>query len=232
MFGIGGSVATPLLSLLGVPPLIAVASPLPATIPGSVLALRQYVKSGEARPKAAGWSLLGALPTTIVGAYLSKKVGGDALLVLSGAVLVVAGARVVLPITDEHRDRGTARRMNRPLLVITAAAAGFLAGLLANGGGFLLMPLYLLFFGLRMRQAVGTSLLVATVLSVPSLAVHARLGHIDWAVAAYFAIGVLPMSLVGSHYSQRFGTGSQRRYFGIFLVVFGVLFTIYRLAAH
>ena len=52
-----------------------------------MLALRPYVKSGEARPKAAGWSLLGAVPATVVGAYLSKKVGGDALLVLSGVML-------------------------------------------------------------------------------------------------------------------------------------------------
>lgn len=228
-FGVGGSVATPLLSLMGVPPLAAVASPLPATIPGSLLGVRPYVKSGEARPKAAAWSLLGAVPSTILGAYLSKAVGGPALLVLSGALLAVAGIRVVMPITDDHRERGTARRMNRPLLVASTFAAGFVAGLLANGGGFLLMPMYLLFFGLRMRQSVGTALLVATVLSIPSLAVHTALGHVDWAVSLPFAVGLLPMSVVGGHYSSRFGAGKQRRYFGVFLVIFGVFFTLYRL---
>ena len=36
LFGVGGSsIATPLLSLLGVPGLIAIASPLPATVPGA-----------------------------------------------------------------------------------------------------------------------------------------------------------------------------------------------------
>lgn len=228
-FGVGGSVATPLLSLIGVSPLAAVGSQLPATIPGSLLAAYPYIRSGEARPKAAGWSLLGAVPSTILGAYLSKAVGGPALLVLSGVMLGVAGIRVVLPITDDHRARGTARRMNRPLLVAAACAVGFVSGLLANGGGFLLMPLYLLFFGLRMRQSVGTALLVATVLSIPSLAVHAALGHVDWAVSLPFAIGLLPMSVVGGHYSNRFGAGKQRQYFGVFLVLFGVFFTLYRL---
>jgi uncharacterized membrane protein YfcA len=230
MFGVGGSVATPLLSLVGVSPFAAVASALPATIPGSLLGARPYVKSGEARPKAAGWSLLGAVPSTILGAYFSKAVGGPALLVLSGLMLAVAGIRVVLPITDEHRERGTARRLNRPLLVSATFCAGFVAGLLANGGGFLLMPMYLLFFGLRMRQSVGTALLVASVLSIPSLVVHAALGHVNWAVSLPFAIGLLPMSVVGGHYSARFATGKQRQFFGVFLVVFGIFFTIYRLA--
>ncbi len=36
LFGVGGSsVATPVLSLLGVPGLLAIASPLPATIPAA-----------------------------------------------------------------------------------------------------------------------------------------------------------------------------------------------------
>lgn len=233
LFGVGGSsVATPLLSLVGVPALAAVASPLPATIPGAILAVRPYWKSGEARPKAAGWSLLGAIPATIVGAYFSQLVGGDGLLVLSGGLLLVVGVRVVMPITDEARDAGTARRLNRPLLVSAAAGVGLLTGLLANGGGFLLMPMYLLVFGLRMRQAVGTSLLVVAALSVPNLGAHALLGHVDWRVAALFAAGVIPTSLIGGHYSSGLGTGVQRKIFGYFLMVFGVLFTIYRLTQH
>lgn len=233
MFGVGGSsVATPLLSLVGVQALAAVASPLPATIPGAVLALRPYFKSGEARPKAAGWSLLGAVPATVAGAYLSQKVGGDALLVLSGLMLLVVGVRVIMPITDEHREAGTARRMNRPMLVGAAAGVGLMTGLLANGGGFLLMPLYLLVFGLRMRQAVGTSLMVVAVLSVPTLVTHTALGHVDWAVAGLFALGVVPTSVIGSHYSNRFSAGMQRRYFGVFLIAFGLVFTVYRLGLH
>ena len=229
-FGVGGSsVATPLLSLFGVPPLVAIAAPLPATIPGAVLGVRPYYRSGEARPKAAGWSLLGAIPATIAGALLSKYVGGPALLVISGAVLVVVGARIILPISDESRVAGTARRMNRPFLVGAAACVGLFTGLLANGGGFLLMPLYLLVFGLRMRQAVGTSLLVIAVLSIPTLVTHAALGHVDWWVATKFAAGVLPTSALSGHYSDRFAGGMQRRVFGIFLIAFGVAFTSYRL---
>ena len=65
-------------------------------------------------------------------------------------------------------------------------------GLLANGGGFLLVPVCLLMFGVRMRQAVGTSLVVVAVLAVPTLAVHWALGHFNWRLAGEFAVGLLP----------------------------------------
>lgn len=229
IFGVGGSsVATPILSLLGVPPLAAIASPLPAAIPSAILAVVPYVSSRDARPKAAAWSLLGAVPATVLGALMSRVVGGAALLVASGFVLVVVGARVLLPIDEAAREAGTRRRQNRPALAAAAAGIGLFTGLLANGGGFLLMPLYLLVFGLRMRQAVGTSLLVIAVLSVPTLVTHWTLGHVNAAVAAEFAAGAIPASFVGGHLAGRFATGSQRRAFGWFLIAFGSLFTLYR----
>ena len=83
------------------------------------------------------------------------------------------------PIHDAAHDAGSLRRQNRPLLVAAAFGVGLFTGLLANGGGFLLVPLYLLVFGLRMRQAVGTSLLVIVFLSFPTLATHWALGHVN-----------------------------------------------------
>ncbi len=230
LFGVGGSsVATPLLSLLGAPALIAVASPLPATIPAAILAALPYVEAGEARPRAAAWSLVGGIPATIVGALLSGAVDGSALLVASGLVLVVIGLRVVRPSEDSMLEVGTKRRQNRPLLVAASAGVGLFTGLLANGGGFLLVPLYLLVFGLRMRQAVGTSLVVIAVLAGPTLATHWALGHIDWPVAGAFAAGLLPGAAVGGRVAQRLHGRMVRQTFGWLLVTFGLLFTASRL---
>ncbi len=230
LFGVGGSsIATPLLSLLGVPGLIAIASPLPATIPGAAAGAVAYVRSGEARPKAAAWTVLGAFPAAILGALLSSAVGGPSLLIASGIVLAIIGWRVLQPIEASARELGTRRRQNRPLLVATAFAIGVFTGLLANGGGFLLVPLYLLIFGLRMRQAVGTSLLVITFVAIPTLVTHWTLGHIDWTVALELAVGLIPASLIASRYAHRVEGPTLRRAFGVFLVLFGVAFTLYRL---
>lgn len=231
LFGVGGSsIATPLLSLLGVPGLVAVASPLPATIPGAAVAAVAYVRSGAARPRAAAWTILGGAPAAIVGALLSRVVGGPTLLVASGIVLVVIGVRVMQPIQQSMRDVGTERRRNRPVLVLAAAGLGLFTGLLANGGGFLLVPLYLLVFGLRMRQAVGTSLLVIVFLAIPTLATHWALGHIDWTVAGALTLGLVPASFVASRHAFNVEGPVLRRWFGIFLIAMGIAFTIYRLA--
>jgi uncharacterized protein len=229
-FGVGGSsVATPVLSLLGVPALAAVASPLPGTIPSALLALIPYVRSEASRPRAAAWTLAGAVPATIAGAFMSHRVDADVLLVGSGVVLVIVGLRVVRPFSDEERERGTARRKDRPLLVAASAGVGFLTGLLANGGGFLLVPLYLVVFGLRMRQAAGTSLLVIAVLALPTLGTHWYLGHIDWRVAGAFAAGLIPGSVLGGALAHRVEGPTVRRAFGVFLVAFGIAFSVYRL---
>jgi len=230
LFGVGGSsVATPLLSLLGVPPLLAVASPLPATIPSAVVGVIPYAKAGEARPRAAGWTLAGAIPAAILGAFASHLVGGPALLVVSGVVLIVVGERVLRPIDPSMRRRGIARRKNRAMLVAASAGLGLFTGLLANGGGFLLVPMYLLLFGLTMRESAGTSLLVIAVLAVPTLAAHWSLGHVDWGVAGAFALGAVPASAVSSRYAHLVAGPKVRRAFGWFLIAAGAAFVVFRL---
>ena len=232
LFGVGGSsIATPLLALLGAPALAAVASPLPATIPSAAVGAVPYIRSGEARSRAAAWSLLGGIPGTIAGALLSHLAGGQVLLISSGVVLIVVGLRVVQPIDESAREAGVQRRHHRLLLVAATALVGVFTGLLANGGAFLLVPMYLLIFGLRMRQAVGTSLLVVTVLAIPTLAAHWALGHINWVLAGEFAIGLLPGSATGSQLAHHVQGPVIRRAFGWFLVAFGLFFTIYRIAA-
>jgi uncharacterized membrane protein YfcA len=231
LFGVGGSaLATPMLSLLGVPALLAVASPLPAAIPSAIAAATPYVRAGEARPRAAAWSIAGGLPAVVAGALLSQVTGGSALLVASGVVMVLVGIRVLQNPADESaRLAGEARRRNRPLLVAAAAAVGLVTGLLANGGGFLLVPMYLLLFGLTMRESAGTSLLVISVLSVPTLATHWALGHIDWAVAGAYAMGAVPSSAISGTLSRRVAGATVRRAFGWFLVAAGAGFVAYRL---
>ena len=230
LFGVGGSsLATPLLSVLGVPGLMAVASPLPATLPTAAIAAWPYVRQHHFRPRAALWSLLGAIPATVAGALLSHLVGGDALLVASGVVLTVVGIRVLRPVSDTDYRAGEARRKNRPLLVAASAAVGLFTGLLANGGGFLLVPMFLLLFGLTMLQASGTSLIVIAVLVIPTTATHWALGHIDWSVAAALALGATPASAATAAWAQRLDATKLQAAFGWFLIVSGAIFAVYRL---
>lgn len=225
LFGVGGSsFATPALGLLGVPGLIAVASPLPATIPAALVGMVGYARRGEVMWDVARWSVYGGVPATIVGALLSKWVGGDGLLVASGVVLALVGIRVLVPL-EEPGEKGEARR--RPTVVIPAAAAvGLFTGLLANGGGFLLVPLFVVVLAMTMTEAAGTSLVVIVALSIPTLVTHLALGNIDWAVAGGFALGAIPGSAAGSALAGRIPAESLKKAFGVLLIVFAIFFTV------
>ena len=83
-----------------------------------------------------------------------------------------------------------------------------------------------------MRQAVGTSLLVIIVLAIPTLVTHRLLGHINWTLAGEFALGQVPGSAVGSQFAHHVQGPVIRRAFGLFLVAFGLFFTIDRIVAH
>jgi len=216
-FGAGGSAfATPLLALAGVPPVIAIASPLPATIPAGLAGAWSYRRDGEVSTKLAGRAIAVGAPMAIIGALCSAAVPGTALLVLSAAVLLVLGARLAVPLAEGglHPTTGAA-------MTVAVAGVGFAAGLLANSGGFLLVPVFLLIAGLGMRAAAGTSMLVAVVLTLPTLATHWALGHIDWGVATGFALGLVPGTIVGSRLIRRLPTAAAQRGFGAILLLFG-----------
>ncbi len=227
LFGVGGSAfATPVLSLLGVPALAAVASPLPATLPASLAGAWTYGRRRELEWPIAWRSIVGGVPATIAGAFLSRVVGGTALLVLSGIVLGIVGVRLLRP-----AEPVAARRRSQQRFVIAyAAAIGLFTGLLANGGGFLLVPLFVLVLGLTMRRAAGTSLVVVAALSVPTLVTHWALGHIDWKVAVAFALGAIPGAVVGSQLAQRIRSSVLRHAFGWLLIAFSGYFIVRQLA--
>jgi sulfite exporter TauE/SafE len=91
---------------------------------------------GEARPRAAAWSVAGGIPGTVAGALLSRLADGPVLLIVSGAVLAAVGLRVLLPADETALAKGAERRHHRALLAASMALVGVFTGLLANGGGF------------------------------------------------------------------------------------------------
>lgn len=170
----------------------------------------------------ARWTIYGGVPGTVIGALLSGSVGGKGLLMASGVVLGLVGARILAPL-PEAKLAGRARR--RPAVVIPAAGViGLFTGMLANGGGFLLVPLFVLVLGLTMPESAGTSLVVIAVLSVPTLVTHWGLGQIDWVVAGAFAAGAIPGAALGSRLNGHLPAAAMRRGFGILLVGFAVYF--------
>ena len=224
MFGKGGSaIATPLLGAIGVPAIIAVASPLPATIPGTLVAYRRYRGSGYSIPRVVWWSLAYGVPATVAGALVTRWIGGEFLVRATDVIVALLGVQIL---RESRHPRTQSTTSNDEItgirLAMVAVTVGFLAGLLANAGGFLLVPLYLAVLRLPIKNALACSLAVASVLAVPGTIVHASLGHIDWQVAAVFGVASIPLSSFGARAALRMEAARLEVFYGAGLLVMGV----------
>jgi uncharacterized protein len=232
LFGVGSAFGTPVLALLGVNGLAAVVAPLPGLLPSSAAGAWSYSRRGKVDWPVARRTILGGVPASVVGALASRWVGGTVLLALSGVVLFAVGVRVLRPGSVRHDEAIARRRSGDAGFVIAAAATiGFASGLLANGGGFLLVPLFLLALGLDMNEAAGTSMVAAAALTVPTLVTHALLGDINWLIAGTFGAGLVPGAFVGAMLAQRLPVNKLRTTFGALLVVFAVWFVARQILA-
>lgn len=69
---------------------------------------------------------------------------------------------------------------------------GVLVGLTGVGGGSLMTPLLVLFFGINPATAVGTDLLYAAITKTGGIAVHGLNKTIDWLIVRRLATGSIP----------------------------------------
>lgn len=222
LFGKGGSaIATPLLHAAGVPAIVAVAAPLPATIPSTAVAFSAYRRGHFVDGRVIRWSLAIGVPATIVGALLTRWISGGVLVMVTDVLVAGLGIRFLLrPCQPREATREPFGYRSR--LAAVAAVAGLVSGLLANSGGFLLAPLYMSVLRMPVKRAFACSLAVAAVLAVPGTLVHWALGHIDWSVVGLFALTSIPLSYAGARVAIRTRPARLERLYGAALATVGV----------
>lgn len=79
---------------------------------------------------------------------------------------------------------------------VAGAFTGFVVGLTGVGGGALMTPILLLFFGVAPQTAVATDLWFAALTKLAALPMHQRGGSVDWQVVRRLWLGSLPVALV------------------------------------
>lgn len=79
---------------------------------------------------------------------------------------------------------------------IAGALTGFLVGLTGVGGGALMTPLLLIFFGVAPITAVATDLWFAVVTKAVAAKIHHEHGQVDWQIVRRLWTGSLPVALI------------------------------------
>ena len=113
--------------------------------------------------------------------------------------------------------------MSLILYVVVGFTAGIAGGALGLGGGAIMVPAFVLLFGLTQHQAQGTALTVM----LPPIFIFAVLryywaGNVKVQMALFVAIGFIVGAFLGAHFVQNIPDAHLKKAFGIFLVVIGI----------
>jgi hypothetical protein len=84
-----------------------------------------------------------------------------------------------------------------PYLTLTGLLVGFLVGLTGMGGGALMTPILIIFFGFKPTMAIGTDVTYAAVTKWFGAWRHRKQGSVDLPLSLWLAAGSIPMALVG-----------------------------------
>lgn len=153
---------------------------------------------------AAGWSK--ALPPTT-------------LMIAFALLMILVGLFLILK--PQPQDGDTPGR-GWLVTVVSGLGVGLLTGLLGVGGGFLIVPALVMFVGLPMRQAVGTSLVVIAMNSLAGFLGHLGGPALDLQVLTLFVAAGLVGALAGARLTRTIQPHQLRRAFAFFVITLAV----------
>ena len=224
----GGALAVPALTLvLGVPSSIAVGTASLYAFLTKCYASFEHKRMGTLDMSASLTFLSGAIPANVAVAYfvnryvqaaeaadlasleqfqetLGALIGGTML--LSVAILAVNLIRTKPRGAEVPGSRPPAEPPSSGRLVARVASGvivGALMGATSVGGGVLVLPALLMLFGLSASKSVGTSIIIALVLSLFTAVIYMGGGQIEYGTAVLMSIGSLVGVFGGSRLSAR-----------------------------
>lgn len=239
----GGSLMTPLLTLLGIPLSTAI---------GTDLLYASISKFGgalvHARHRNIDWRITlilacGSLPAALLTlwglhAWFPDANAYKSLLthVLGFMLLLTALSLLLRPWLQQRMQakstsQGPVRRFfarhNTASTLFMGVMLGVLVTLSSVGAGaFGVMVLIALFPALKMIRIIGTDVTHAVLLTLVAGLGHLKMGNVDWSLLGTLLIGSLPMIIIGTYWSSRMPERIIRPLLGITLFLLSVRFIL------
>ena len=238
----GGSLMTPLLTLLGVPLHTAI---------GTDLLYASISKTGGAivhhRHRNIDWRITltlaaGSLPAAFLTVWALKYWFPDANAYKSilthalGFMLLVTALSLLLRPWLQRRMQARQHTPVRDFLarhqtaatVTMGVALGVLVTLSSIGAGvFGVMVLVTLFPALAMIRVIGTDVTHAVLLTLVAGLGHLSMGNVDWHLLGLLLIGSLPMIVIGTNLSSRMREDLIRPILGATLLLLSLKFIFF-----
>ena len=138
-----------------------------------------------------GIGLISNISTSLIAHQLSER------FILTGfsLVLLVAGSSMLI----KPFASGPERKMPLWALVLVSLIIGSMTGLFGIGGGFLAIPVLVLFFQVPQNKAAGTSLLIIALNSITAFFGHYKIwSEVNWTVPIAMAVSAVVISQLAS----------------------------------
>lgn len=179
-----------------------------------------YLKMKRVDVKTGFIFLAGSIPGSIFGSWLNTKFDVNQFSLYFGILMIIIFLSMLInreKIAEKRKEKGTKETRtfeldgelhtyHVPVLpaLILAVIVGMLSGLFGIGGGTISVPAMILFFGIPVQVAIGTSMFIILFISIFSASTHIYLGHIEWAYVLFFVIGSYIGGTVGARTSALF----------------------------
>jgi uncharacterized protein len=234
MTGVGGGIVLLpiLISLLGVPPIIAVGSDAVVNFISKSGATYLHWRQGTFNWKVVLALARGSVPGTLAGlivlAHIRNTYGAavnDFERIAIGLLLIIVPLLLALK-NQLSEGAHFADPHAWPLgsdLGISAIGlfAGFTVGITSIGSGSIILVLLLFFYRYSPPTMVGTDIVHALLLTTITGMFHFGLGTVDLPLIVYLSIGSLPGALLGTYLSKRMPTYWLKRVLCMLLFVSG-----------
>jgi len=253
--GGGGAIfAVPLLVYgIGLSTRDAVGVSLAAVGTTSLVGFLTRWRRGEVETRTGLLFAIAGMVGAPVGAWLAGWIPETLLMLAFGVLMVIVAVRLwqqsalrltVLPdcAPEDSEDGPTCRRdaagtliLNTPcaiLLLALGVVTGVLSGLFGVGGGFVIVPALVLFSGMSMHRAVGTSLLVIALVSGSGIAAQLGAGRtLPPAILMLFVLGGLVGLVSGQQLGRRLSGPVLQRGFAVTILLVAAFVIVRNLSA-
>lgn len=161
---------------------------------------------------------LGSIFGAVVGTKLLKSISNVWLAHVFSFLLIFTSVWLFIdvPVSSEELALTPTDAI---LLIALGVLAGGIAGLLGVGGGIILVPALLIFFGTTAPMAKGTSLLVALIAGAAGSLFNYRNANIDIPVALKIGLAGIPTALIGAQLAILMSNQVSTILFAILLLV-------------
>jgi len=213
--GAGGAMLSVpiLLYIFDFTPQTATTAALAVVLSAAISGLLPKIKSKEVlfREALIIWGL--GLTTNILFSILAYRLSDSVLTTGLALVLIVAGSSMLIkPIA------GTEKRVPLAWLILISLIIGMLTGLFGIGGGFLAIPILVLFFKVPQGKAAGTSLAIIAINSITAFFGHNRSwDDVDWKIPLVMAVAAVIVARMASIKSGQLNPALMKKGFAILL---------------